>query len=250
VIKSHPLAEKYPLLEGDDYEELKESIRLYGLLNPIWLYEGKILDGRNRYRACRELGIEPEFARYDGDQPEGFGKAQNVDRRHLSAEWRRAQVKAKRAEGKSVRQIADELDMHKTQVERDLSTVWTPAPEEDEPCPTQTSTASSVMTNGHSAPSAASSRGAAPKVTGRDGKTYAATKPRGRRPKKDAPRKEIKAIVKQLKGLADSLNDGRGFWADARNLEDKDRWLLADELQELSYAMARRATQLRNGSRL
>jgi predicted transcriptional regulator len=243
VIKSHPLAEKYPLLEGDDYEELKESIRLYGLLNPIWLYEGKILDGRNRYRACRELGIEPEFARYEGDQPEGFGKAQNVDRRHLTAEWRRQQVKTKRAEGKSTRQIAEEVGASQATVRRDLSgeSHDSPAPDEDE-----------ERSASRACPEANGPTGESPhsKVTGRDGKKYAAKKPRGKRPKKDAPRKEIKAIVKQLKGLADSLNDGRGFWADARNLEDKDRWLLADELQELSYAMARRATQLRNGSRL
>jgi hypothetical protein len=224
MYKDHPLAAKYPLLEGEEYEELKESIREHGLLNPIWLYEGKVLDGRNRYRVCRELGIEPEFAEYEGNKPEGFGKAQNLDRRHLTPEWRRAQVKAKRAEGKSIRQIADEMEIHKTQVERDLSTVWTPDPDdtpEETPEP-------------------------APVVTGRDGKKYAAKKPQGKRRKPAAAQPELKDFVECLTKASQFADDGRQFWAAVKTLEGDQKWELADQIEELLKPLRRRATELRN----
>jgi hypothetical protein len=47
ALEFHPLADIFPLLEGQDLHE------------PIVLFEGKILDGRNRYRACGAAGIEP-----------------------------------------------------------------------------------------------------------------------------------------------------------------------------------------------
>tara|TARA_R110000782_G_scaffold218461_1_gene305858 strand:+ start:98 stop:865 length:768 start_codon:yes stop_codon:yes gene_type:complete len=42
----------------DGFNELKEDIKLNGLLVPLVLREGKILDGRHRYKACRELGVK------------------------------------------------------------------------------------------------------------------------------------------------------------------------------------------------
>jgi hypothetical protein len=51
---------------------------------PILLYRGQILDGRNRYRVCIELGIAPAIRAYDGDDPHGEAFSQNVSRRHLT----------------------------------------------------------------------------------------------------------------------------------------------------------------------
>lgn len=48
----HPIANLFPLMTGDEYLALVEDIRANGLLEPVVLYEGKILDGRNRYNAC------------------------------------------------------------------------------------------------------------------------------------------------------------------------------------------------------
>jgi ParB-like chromosome segregation protein Spo0J len=54
TIPDHPIAELLPLMEGAAFEELVTDIKAHGLHNPVTLYETKILDGRNRERACEE----------------------------------------------------------------------------------------------------------------------------------------------------------------------------------------------------
>ena len=89
-IPTHPAANLFPLLDGDDYQQLKDDIEKHGLLEPIWLCEGQILDGRNRFRVCEELGIEPEFRSYEGDSPIEYVWSLNGVRRHLSKSQRAA----------------------------------------------------------------------------------------------------------------------------------------------------------------
>jgi N6-adenosine-specific RNA methylase IME4 len=60
MIPFHPLAEIFPLIEGDDFDELVKDIRERGLRERIELLEGRILDGRNRYLACVAAGLIPE----------------------------------------------------------------------------------------------------------------------------------------------------------------------------------------------
>jgi ParB-like chromosome segregation protein Spo0J len=55
----HPVASLFPLLEGQEFEELCEDIESVGQKVPIVVHEGMLLDGRNRLRACLKLGIEP-----------------------------------------------------------------------------------------------------------------------------------------------------------------------------------------------
>ena len=65
----HPLATLLPLLDTAGFDELVADIRAHGLREPIVMFEGKVLAGRNRYRACVEAGVEPTFAVYQGDDP-------------------------------------------------------------------------------------------------------------------------------------------------------------------------------------
>jgi hypothetical protein len=83
----HPIADIFPLLEGDEFDSLVESIGARGLLNAIWLHpDGSIIDGRNRERACARAGVEPRYQTWDGKGSlAAFVFAQNFERRHLSA---------------------------------------------------------------------------------------------------------------------------------------------------------------------
>jgi len=80
----HNIANIFPLMTGDEYEALRNDIAANGLLEPIWTYQGKIIDGRNRYRACLEVGIEPEYREWSGGKPLAFVISMNLHRRHLT----------------------------------------------------------------------------------------------------------------------------------------------------------------------
>jgi ParB-like chromosome segregation protein Spo0J len=90
----HPLADIFPILESDDLESLAEDIKQNGLHNDIVLFEGKILDGRNRYIACELVGADPKFSEYNGNSPLAYVISLNLKRRHLD-ETQRAMVAAR-----------------------------------------------------------------------------------------------------------------------------------------------------------
>lgn len=83
-MEAHKFANIFPMIEGQAFEELKKDIKEQGLQQTIITYEGKILDGRNRYKACKELGLEPRFEDYKGDKPLEYVISLNLKRRHLN----------------------------------------------------------------------------------------------------------------------------------------------------------------------
>ena len=84
----HPLADLFPLIEGKEFQDLIASVRENGLLDPIVLLDGTILDGRNRYRACRAASVEPRYEQFTGDSPAKFVAAKNIHRRNLTTNER------------------------------------------------------------------------------------------------------------------------------------------------------------------
>lgn len=94
TLEYHEAANIFPLMEEEEFGQLVASIAKNGLLEPIQLLEGKVLDGRNRLLACKMASVEPRFvaAKVNGSATD-YVLAMNLDRRHLG-ESQRAMVAA------------------------------------------------------------------------------------------------------------------------------------------------------------
>lgn len=91
MLEFHPVANIFPLIEGSEFDSFCRDIKEQGLRHSILLHpDGRILDGRNRYRACVAVGIEPRCEEWTG--PVGtevaFVLSANLHRRHLSESQR------------------------------------------------------------------------------------------------------------------------------------------------------------------
>lgn len=93
----HPAAAVLPLVDGAEFEELKESIRKHGLRQPVVVHNGEVIDGRNRLRAWQaihELGDsgraatppppQVEWQPSNGETVADFVISANIQRRHLT----------------------------------------------------------------------------------------------------------------------------------------------------------------------
>jgi hypothetical protein len=133
AVKFHPLADLFPPMKGEEFDALVADIKVNGLREKIDLYQGKILDGRTRYRALLRLGIDPsaDQGRYfrnaiyahsvggevkpheqsNDDRVRAYVISKNIHRRHLTAEQKREIIATliKAAPEKSDRQIAETL---------------------------------------------------------------------------------------------------------------------------------------------
>lgn len=82
----HPAADLFPMVEGDELQELCADIKERGLQQPIVIWrDGTVLDGRNRLIACYRTNQEVVLERYEGDDPVQFSLSANLHRRHLNA---------------------------------------------------------------------------------------------------------------------------------------------------------------------
>src|SRR5690606_10178644 len=95
----HPVADLFPMMSEEEFDNLVASIEVNGIREPVWLHnDGRVVDGRNRYMACRELGFDPPTRTFEGtdDALLKFVLDLNLHRRHLNAS-QRAMVAAKLA---------------------------------------------------------------------------------------------------------------------------------------------------------
>ena len=81
----HRFCSLLPDMSPDDFTALKDDINQNGLINPITTFNGQILDGKHRYKACVEINIEPKFKTFAGDDEQALNYviSQNISRRHL-----------------------------------------------------------------------------------------------------------------------------------------------------------------------
>lgn len=228
-----------------EFEAFKADIAANGLMSPIWRLDGKVLDGRNRLRACRELRIAPTFEDFPGTEEEAlaFVDSQNLHRRHLTAEFRRERVAELRAKGMSVREIAETMGVGVGTVHRDMTAgvpVGTPEPRPNTALPEKPAIPPAPSPS-QSPPAPATP----PKVTGRDGKQYAASKP----PRQESPPARTSKsksdpaawaeVVFQLNRFAE-LIDATGPLP-----EEIKPWELVESLEKTGRSLLRRAQELR-----
>lgn len=92
TLEHHPASTLFPLMDGADLAALVDDVRAHGLLEPIVTYEGMVLDGRNRLRACELAGVEPQIVEWspDGMSPTEWVVSMNLHRRHLTTAQRAA----------------------------------------------------------------------------------------------------------------------------------------------------------------
>jgi protein gp37/ParB-like chromosome segregation protein Spo0J len=88
--KVHPFAEAFPLIDGEERNDLILDVKTHGLRQPIVLsHDGTtLIDGRNRWHACQAAGIEPRTTRLPADYTDemtvDFIVSVNVARRQLN----------------------------------------------------------------------------------------------------------------------------------------------------------------------
>ena len=116
----HQHADRMPMMGDEEFDQLVENLKEIGLQNPIVLYEGQILDGRNRYLGCVKAGVPLKFIEFDGEDPVAFVHAVNVHRRHLTVEQKLDLVSKLLAESpeRSDRTIAKLAQVHHKTVGR------------------------------------------------------------------------------------------------------------------------------------
>ncbi len=90
----HEAANIFPLMDDAQLSQLAEGIKRDGLKEPIVLFEGKVLDGRNRVRACALAGVKPTFVTKKPVSPLVFVAQANLHRLHLT-QGQKAGVAAK-----------------------------------------------------------------------------------------------------------------------------------------------------------
>lgn len=219
----HPLASTMPEMTAEEYEGLKRNIGAVGLLVPIVRFEGKILDGRHRYRACEEIGVPPlRFVDFEGTREQAALAVEgyNLDRRNLTPSAKReARVALEfemSARGMSTHAIAEVVGVHQATVVRDLKrgdASASPPPIPAQPEGSRLAKVQELKANGHTDEEVAKAlnvstktiqrdkvdiaekaKEAAPRVEGRDGKKYPAKRTEAKVASKPRDRAESSGV--------------------------------------------------------
>lgn len=123
----HDVANIFPLMSAEGFAALVGDIKQHGQRVPICTHDGQIVDGRNRYKACLQLGVEPRFQEWDGEGSlVAYVVSLNKQRRHLTssqlavvgldveielAKEAKAKERARKANG-STFQIIEKSEIH------------------------------------------------------------------------------------------------------------------------------------------
>ena len=92
-MKLHPVCELFPYMNAEEFDTLKADIQNNGVRDPIMVWnDGKtdwLIDGKNRLKASKELGIECPQQEWKGrGSVVAWAVSKNLRRRHLTASER------------------------------------------------------------------------------------------------------------------------------------------------------------------
>ncbi len=238
-LERHPLSAEYEDLTGERWEALVADVKATGFdaTRPIILHEGKVLDGWQRLRVCIVCDVEPTCVELPSEaDPETYVRRHNDNRRHETESQRKQRIEARRqrvaqgrAEGKSLRAMAVEEGVSDVTILKDVkaneSGANRLAPEteatKESACDATASPEHEVAESDQETPKPETPPAPkpSPTVTGRDGKTYQATKQKPKPkptepPDEDSRPEEVKDAVgkvvpeKALKAFADAATIG------------------------------------------
>lgn len=82
----HPASRLLPVMSDEELKRLVEDIDQHGLMEPITVHDGKILDGRSRWTACVLAGVKPTYMQWTGlgEIPSRYVIAKNLWRLNLT----------------------------------------------------------------------------------------------------------------------------------------------------------------------
>ena len=96
TLKPHKFANLLRPLTEPELSNLERDIKEHGVKNPVWLYQGKILDGRNRFKIAKKLKLKfptRTLGEKQGDEAAiRFVIREQIGRRNLSEAQRAAFV--------------------------------------------------------------------------------------------------------------------------------------------------------------
>jgi len=88
--EQHPLSAKFSRMTPEAINAMADDIKSNGLQHSILLFDGKVLDGWNRYQACLIAGINPRTTVFRGKDPASIVISENIHRRHDMTAGQRA----------------------------------------------------------------------------------------------------------------------------------------------------------------
>jgi DNA modification methylase len=118
AVEFHPICNAFPEMPRDLWGELVQDMAKHGQRVAIVLWRGVIVDGRHRYRACKEIDLKPITVEFEGDEEAMIlhvsalnskrrdldktsrAKAANEIRKLLEEANRKKQIEAGRENGK------------------------------------------------------------------------------------------------------------------------------------------------------
>jgi hypothetical protein len=207
-----------PPLDAATEAALRSSIQKYGVLTPIVVDQNaNVVDGHHRLRIANEVGapfhltvvvpesdslpsgwhrddVVNEFDLARGEvtlvyvdpdaTAEDIARTLNLDRRHLDVDQRLEVVASLHSEGHSIRAIAPVVGVSKSQVAKDIK---------------------QLSTSGHLPDTET--------ITGRDGKSYPATKPRKQKiDPATIPLTSVEPVTEYVRGFQGMVDEYAAHW--------------------------------------